>query len=242
MAALVVGIDTPGSWTYSQSAMVARKPKTHALKPKDVNPRTKVAYHEAGHAVLSAAIANKPRHVSIRPEGTTLGRSGARASVRPTTRVQEDLAGFAAEHLLTGRRPRQVDEDVGFAIIARLDPEMSEAFVGSEDRDGYCAVQEVLGMVGFEADDEIKREVDRFYDIARESLSVVWRTVEGVAQALLRYKELDRDRLNEALGDADIHAPVIAVQLAHGLLKVRPSIPPQTSTRLWQVFGIQGHG
>jgi hypothetical protein len=113
--------------------MAARKPRALASKPKAVNLRTQVAYHEAGHAVLSAAIANKPRHVSIRPEGTTLGRSGARASVYPTSRVQIDLAGLAAEHLLTGRRPRQLDQDVGFSLIARLDPALREAFVGAED-------------------------------------------------------------------------------------------------------------
>ena len=41
---------------------------------KTVPERTRTAFHEAGHAVLSAAIANPPEHVTIRPDEHTLGR------------------------------------------------------------------------------------------------------------------------------------------------------------------------
>jgi len=79
----------------------------------------------------------------------------------------------------------------------------------------------------FETTDEIKRDVDRFYEIARESLSAVWPAVGDVARALLKLEELDRDGLEQALGDTDIHAPAFAVQAAHGLLPVTspPVIP-----------------
>jgi len=39
-----------------------------------VDSLTRTAYHEAGHAVLSAAISDTPQCVSIRHEGHTLGR------------------------------------------------------------------------------------------------------------------------------------------------------------------------
>ncbi len=207
--------------------MTSRARKAAAPPRKSVDERTRTAYHEAGHAVLSAAIANTPQHVSIRSREHTLGRSGARMSARPTSRVQVHLAGFAAEHLLTGRRQRQLDQEVGFAILAHLDPKLGAAFAGSESRDGHRAVKEVLGMGVFAGTDEIKREVDRFYGICRESLSAVWPAGGDVAKALLELEELDRDGLEKALGDTDIHAPAFAVQAAPGRLP--PAPPPAAS-------------
>jgi hypothetical protein len=157
-------------------------------------------------------------------------------SADPVSRVQVHLAGFAAEHLLTGRRSRQLDQEVGFAIISRIDPALRAAFAGSEDRDGHRAVDEVLGMYVIDNDEEIRREVDRFYDVARESLSAVWSAVDRVAWALLEHEELDRDRVDEALGDADIYRPVFAVQQRYGLRQakavvgtLRPSVATTTS-------------
>jgi len=180
-------------------------------KPRNVSTRTRIAYHEAGHAVLSAAIADRPQHVSIRPEGPTLGRSGARMSARPTSRVQVHLAGFAAEHILTGRRSRQLAQEVGFALLSCLDPKLGEAFTGTEHHDGHRAVQEVLKMGQFGTDDEVRREVERFYEIARESLSSVWPAVAAVAKALLKHEELQREGADAALGDFDIFSPVFQV-------------------------------
>jgi hypothetical protein len=106
---------------------------------------------------------------------------------------------------------------VGFAIVARLDPALRSAFAGSEGRDGQRAIQEVLGMGVYEDDEDLKREVYRFYEIARASLAAVWSTVEGVAKVLLEHERLDRDGVDEALGDVDIYLPVFAVQRAYGL-------------------------
>jgi hypothetical protein len=86
--------------------VAVRTPKTSLPKRKSVSPRTRTAFHEAGHAVLSLAIANAPEVVSIRVSERTAGRIVARPSARSTTRIQVHLAGYAAEHLLTGRRPR----------------------------------------------------------------------------------------------------------------------------------------
>jgi len=218
--------------------VIARHAKTRT--PESIPERRRTAYHEAGHAVLSAAISDRPQHVSIRAKGHSLGRSGARVSARPTSAVQVHLAGFAAEHLLAGRRPRQLDQEVGFAIVGREDRALRAAFAGSEDQDGRRAVHGVLTMGIEEADDEIKREVDRFYAIARESVSAVWPAVEAVAKALLKHEELDRDGVDEALGDLDIYTPVIAVQRAHGLLQTASVAvaPPRAEimkrTKIWE--------
>lgn len=168
--------------------------------------------------MMSAAIANGPDHVTIRPDGHSLGRSGARISARFTTRVQVHLAGLAAEHLLTRRRSRELDREVGFAILARLDSALREAFADVTGRDGYRAVEEVLRMGVFASDDEIKNEIDRFYDITRESLTAVWSAVVVLAKALLEHDELDRHALEETLGNLDLFTPVVTVQRRHGLL------------------------
>ena len=86
--------------------------------------RSRTAHHEAGHAVLSAAINDRPERVSVRGEGGTLGRSAQKMLGRPTSLVQVYLAGFAAEHLLTGRRPRGFDVEVGLGVLAHLDPNL----------------------------------------------------------------------------------------------------------------------
>ena len=189
-----------------------------------IDVRTRTAYHEAGHALLSAAINDKPHHVSIRGEHGTLGRSGQKMFARPTSLAQVYLAGFAAEHIATGRRPRQYNDETGLGILAHTDPALVKTFKGVETCDGFGAVQEVLRTGVRPVEDELRREVDRLYEVARESLTVVWPSVKAVVEALLVHEEIDRDGVDEAIGDADIYTPVFAVQQAHGLLRVpRPA-------------------
>lgn len=183
-----------------------------------VDVRKLTAFHEAGHAVLATAIANKPESVSIVPNEDTLGRAHARPSARLTSRVQVHLAGFAAEHVVTKRRSPQLVREIRFALVARTDPRLREAFVGFETRDGDRAVEEVHRVITRASDDEIEGEVDRYYQAARESLSAVWHYVDSVAKALLKKDTLDREALDEALGDGDIFTPIFAVQRKHGLL------------------------
>ena len=171
--------------------------------------------------VLSSAISDRPRYVTIRPQGNTLGRSRALGSPRPTSRVQVHLAGFAAEHLLTDRRPRQFDREVGFAIIARQYPSVGEAFEGRAECDGCRAVDEVLKMSILTTPDDIRTEIDRFYKASLRSLAAVWSSVDAVAVALLDQEELDRHGVDVAIGDTDIYQPVFAVQHDLGLLPGR---------------------
>ena len=194
-------------------------------RPKSVTQRTRTAYHEAGHAVLSAAINDTPDHVSIRAAHGTLGRSGQKMSARPTSLSQVYLAEFAAEHLLAGRRPREFDIEVGLAVLSHSDPALVSAFDGIESSDGYGAVQEVLRTGVREIDEEIRREVERLYEIATKSLSAVWSAVDVLAKALIEAEELDRDGITGALGESDVFIPVLAVQRAHGLLQTLAAGP-----------------
>jgi ATP-dependent Zn protease len=183
----------------------------------------RVAYHEAGHAVLSEAIATDARFITIRPTGTNLGYMTSRPSVRPTSRIQVHLAGYAAEHVLTGRRSRALDREVGFAIVSRMDKELHRAFGAVNENDGYRAVQDVLNISGSLTDYEVRAEVDRYYDVARECLSAVWPAVVALAKALLKHEELERAAIEQVLEGFDLLQTGLAIQLAHGFLAKSPA-------------------
>jgi ATP-dependent Zn protease len=201
---------------YPRPAMT-QEPKA---RRRSLDPRTRTAFREAGHAVLSAAINDKPHHVSIRAAHETLGRTRQKMFARPTSLAQVYLAGFAAEHLLTGRRPRKFSIETGLAILAHTDPTLASTFEGIEVSDGYGAILHLLRAGVRAAEDELRREVDRFYEIARESVAVVWPSVKAVARALLEREELDREGLDEVIGDADIYQPVFAAQREHGSIRL----------------------
>jgi hypothetical protein len=196
--------------------------------PQAVTQRTRTAFHEAGHGVLSLAIANAPEVASIRVSERTAGRIIARPSARSSTRVQVHLGGYAAEHLLTGKRSRRLSEEV--AIVANWDPELRADFAELEGRDGACAVYELLRVGTFENDDDAKREVERFYEATRESLSAVWPAVDQVAQALCEREELDRDALDELLADSELFMPILAVENAYGFMQPRAPLAGQAET------------
>lgn len=101
------------------------------MAARRVRARTRTAYHEAGHALLSAAINDKPHHVSIRTAHGTLGRTTQKMSARPTCLAQVYLAGFAAENIATGCRPRQYRIETGLAILAHTDRALVATFEGN---------------------------------------------------------------------------------------------------------------
>ena len=173
---------------------------------------------------MSAAVGNTPDHVSIRAKGHTLGHNGLRLSNRLSSRIQVHLAGYAAEHVLTGRRVRQLRHEVGLALLGRIDPSLCDEFEHFDERDGCRVVNDVLRTALLD-DEEVWREVDRYYDVTRESLTAAWETVESVANALLKHDELDRDGVREALGVGEIYTLVFAVQRRH-VLKPRQAAWP----------------
>lgn len=179
--------------------------------------RALVAYHEAGHAVLGAALGDGPGHVSILADDTTLGHTRQHMVGPPPCLAQICLAGFAAEHRLTGRYPRQLEREVGFAILSLEDQQLRAAFSEASHRDGHRAVQEVRRTALLRSRAEVQTEVARHYSAALASLSSIWPAVERVAEALLSRTQLDREQLFETIGGFDIYAPVLAVQRAQGL-------------------------
>ena len=183
-----------------------------------VRKRTRVAYHEAGHAVLSAAINDSPRLVSIRPHGESLGRSRYRFEAPPQRLVQVHLAGFAAEELLTGRRGRRMlGPEMGFSVVALTNPAFASVAEGLETCDQYLAVDAIIRFGRSKTREPILAEVEAFYIAAKESLLSVWPAVRSVARALLKRAELDRASFHVALGEHDIYGPVFDVQERHGI-------------------------
>jgi len=190
------------------------------MKRRSVPKRRRTAFHEAGHAVLSAAINDTPRHLSIRPNALSLGRSRQQMLGRPEVLVQVHLAGYAAEQILTDRRPKQMDYEVNLAIVS-LEPSMRSLANGMETCDGYRAVHELLPLHESVDEERLRRELDRFLEVAQKSLTSVWRAVENVARALMTHEELDSDGVLAALSGVSLYRPVFAVQDQYGLLPRR---------------------
>ncbi len=178
---------------------------------KDVRRLTRTAYHEAGHAVVAAAIGDRLHYVSIRRDGGRLGVTMYRHPFTSiATAVQVFLAGHAAEEVLTGRLPRQLDVDLGVAPIlaGRGDPMLADV----EHSDGWLAVRALLE--GGCARAEVRAEAERLYGAAQQSLIAVWSTVDAVAMALLRKGLLDAKGVDSVI-TGDIYSPVFPVQAAH---------------------------
>lgn len=170
-----------------------------------LDARTLLAHHEAGHAILAAVLDEAPHRVSIVGDATTLGHTHQRALGGSPELAQIYLAGFAAEHILTGRRPRQLDQELRFAILALNAKDLLAAFAGSEQRDGHRAVQHILRTTPLRGSDELLADVARYYQAARASLVAVWAAVQSVAAALLEREVLDRDAVLKAIGRCELH-------------------------------------
>jgi hypothetical protein len=193
-------------------------PLPASTRRRSVPKRTRIAHHEAGHAVLSAAINDAPSLVSIRSSGMALGRSRYRMEAGPAFLAQVHLAGFAAEELLMGRRSRQLSgPELGFSIASLTDPALADIGSSVEGCDQYLAVQVVLAMGCPPTGEAVRADIERFYGIAKASLASVWPAVLAVAQALLRQSELDSDGFFAAIAGHQIYTPVFAVQDDHGL-------------------------
>ena len=179
----------------------------------------RTAYHEAGHTVLGAAINDMPELVSIRAEGAALGRTRHQMCASPSILVQVHMAGFAAEEVLTGRRPRRLQKGLSRSITAALHkyPLLLQQV---ENDDEYMAAVAVIEQGCASTLADVQQDIIRYYVIAKESLETVWKCVDAVAKALLKHEELDRRSIAAIVAAAgDIYLPVDKVQCRHGLLR-----------------------
>jgi ATP-dependent Zn protease len=192
---------------------------------KRVTALERTAYHEAGHTLLAAAIGDRPHLVSIRRDGECRGFTMYKyAAARMVSAVQIHLAGPAAEEVLTGRRPKNLDGNVIRALLVRRAPGLAEIFAHEVGTDGCLAVRELLSEDPSKSDEEVAREVNRLYEVARRSLVAVWPFVTAVAKALLRHEVLDEKGIDDVIR-GDIYTPVFQVQEVHGLMELGPPRP-----------------
>lgn len=175
-----------------------------------------VAYHEAGHAIVSelAPMAEPVRRVSIVPRGNAaLGYTQQSAEDRYL--MQEDelmdglavlLGGRAAEHLVFGQLSTGASNDLerATALARRMVCEFGMsaavgpvAFVRQESR-GRRAGDEAPGWSEESAariEDEVKALLSRAFERACDALNARRHTLDAVAGALLERGTLDREEL-----------------------------------------------
>jgi ATP-dependent Zn protease len=84
----------------------------------------------------------------------------------------------------------------------------------------------VLHISGSLTDDEIRTEVDRYYNVARECLSAVWPAVVALAEALMKHEELEHAAIEQVLEEFDLLGAGMAIQVAHGFLVAAPLADP----------------
>ena len=183
-----------------------------------------MAYHEAGHAVLGAALNDAPRLISIIPIGASDGRCLSSWESRPSFMAQVHLGGFAAEALLTGSRPRGMTPEAFLLpmMALLLDWGTGAGPQGVEGTDQLHVLRQVLATGTARDPDLLRAEVARYFDAAKASLEAVWECVDIVARALLVKKELDRGAFEQLIGPRDIYTPVFEVQRARGIYTFTP--------------------
>jgi len=199
-------LPSPSGATYVPDEFGKR---SNPARPR-IRSIVRTAYHEAGHAVLSSAICDTPREVTIaRRRSEYSGRTMIMGQfAQPNVLVQVYLAGLAADHLLVKR----IADPLKFAV-------RGTSFLRSAclmNCDIRCAVKCVQQLSSSKRHKNTLKNLMRFYAITRDSLRATWPAVVSVADALLIQRTLDRDALFEALDAHDIYHAVIGVQKAYG--------------------------
>ncbi len=193
------------------------------LKPED---RERVAYHEAGHAILGIVVpgADPVSRVTITPRGQALGVTYQRP-VDDRYNYSEDylrgrivgaLGGRAAEELVYGDRTTGAENDIrqvtdmARGMVMRWG--MSEALgpvALAEGDGGFLGAGQSTPQVGARpyseataslADAEVKRIVDESWESALSLLTTHRQALDALTGALLEHETLDERQVLELTG------------------------------------------
>jgi cell division protease FtsH len=185
--------------------------------------RQRLAYHEAGHAVVAHAVdpTSDVRRVSI----VARGRAGGHADVARSDRtlLTRDellgqlvvlLAGSAAEELVLGQPSTAAETDLeqatelARAFTARYGMTAEVGRVHVLAREGevflgrdYMAGRQVSTSTLAKVEDAVRELIDRAAVQARRMLSERRATLDRLASQLLEYETLTDDELATVLGD-----------------------------------------
>jgi hypothetical protein len=154
----------------------------------------RTAYHEAGHAVASWVVGLEMDGASIDPQGSSLGRVSFTDMEHMEVyddilhrRLVSSFAGVKAVELCTGR---PTDPD---------DPNTNPGYQGSD----WDEVMDLtLRLAGREESAQVALQ-EQAEEEAQRILRENWRTVEAVAEALLRNSSLDGAGLSRILEEAN---------------------------------------
>ena len=181
------------------------------------------AYHEAGHAVVSALLeeVDAPHKVTIVPRGRALGATMILPE-RESYHMQRRkllgqlvmlFGGRAAEELFCGDISAGASDDIrratdlARAMVAELGMSAKVGPVNYAERQGsdFLGTELMRGKLHSEEtartiDEEVKRILDEAYGRSEDLLSRNREGVESLAQALLRYETINGPEIDQLLG------------------------------------------
>jgi cell division protease FtsH len=195
--------------------MAGPERRSRVLSPQD---RRRIVYHEAGHAVVSTALAGTERvaKLSVVARGHGGGFTwwlpeGDEVSVTRTQlldRIAALMAGRAAEELVTGDPSSGATSDLetgvtlarrmvaDFGMSDRLGPFSVKPFLNGLARDGLAACSE---RTASEIDAEVQSILTEAQARARAILEEQRAVLDAVAHALMEAETLEGDVLDGLL-------------------------------------------
>ncbi|MBL4808656.1 MAG: ATP-dependent zinc metalloprotease FtsH, partial [Phycisphaerales bacterium] len=216
--------------------------KKSRVREKDENQL--VAYHEAGHAVLQALLKDAdPLHkVTIIPRGAS---GGATFSLPEKDRMGYSLKWLKATmRVICGGRiaESKAMDDISSGASSDIQQVTSLAramilewgmsprlgfvnYAGQDSAEGYIPDKDYSDQTARIIDEETKRIVDESYAQAESMLDENWEKVEAVAQALLKYENLNADEVHAIMRGESIARSTVA-----DLLAAPPKTPPTSTT------------
>ncbi|MFN5663376.1 MAG: AAA family ATPase, partial [Planctomyces sp.] len=225
--------------------------KKSRVREADENKLT--AYHEAGHAVLQAVLKDAdPLHkVTIIPRGSA---GGATFSLPERDRMGYNLkwlkatmrvccGGRIAEARAMGDISSGASMDI--AQVTRIAHTMVEEwgmselgfvrYAGADSRDMFIPDKNYSEATADRIDREVQRIVKDAYDDAERILVENWEKVVAVAEALLKYENLDAQEVHKIMRGESLGRPTISELLSAEARRVREnaaaiSQPPATES------------
>jgi cell division protease FtsH len=208
------------------------KRKGVLIPPED---KRRIAYHEAGHAVVAAALgkAGVLQKLSVVARGRGVGHLAVFSEDRPLltrsdmeAQVAVAMAGLAAEELVMGEPSTGAEVDLeratntarnmagryGMTRLGRVRvlQEHGEVFLGRD----YLASREVSQPTLESLDSEIRRILDEQEEMAAVILRNNRQALDALANALVQRETLQGAELSAAV--ADIRPYVDAAPIANG--------------------------
>jgi len=189
------------------------------------NEKNTIAFHEAGHAVVSWLVefASPLVKVSIVPRGQSLGAAWYLPEERAITTTEQifdemcaALGGRAAEEIIFGK--------ISTGALSDLEKVTKQAYAmvsvyGLNDRIGNRSYYDSRGENSFTKpyseetariiDEEVSAVIEKAYDRAKEILANNREKLESLAESLLQNEVIFREDVERILGARPFAAPAV---------------------------------